>query len=93
LLLFSPFYPSANVPFHLFPRKSVNHVRNQSKQPTFSFIVCHRGLGLGQVFPNFLRPCTSSAFRYMSMFPKISYDNKAEENKNIDIFTVPISIY
>jgi len=31
-LLFSPFYRSANVPFHLFPRKSVNHVMNQSKQ-------------------------------------------------------------
>jgi len=68
-LLFSPFYHSTNVPFHLFPRKSVNHVRNQSKQPTFSFIVCRRGLGLGQEFPNFLRPCTPSVFRYMRMFP------------------------
>jgi len=42
---------------------------NQSKQPTFLFIVYRRGLGLGQVFSNFLRPCTPSAFRYMSMFP------------------------
>ena len=66
-LLYAPFYRSANVPFHLFPRKSVNHVRNQSKQPTFSFIVCRRSLG--QEFPNFLRPCTPSEFRYMSMFP------------------------
>jgi len=49
--------------------KQVNHVRNQSKQPTFSFIVCRRGLGLGQVFPSFLRPCTPSGFRYMSIFP------------------------
>jgi len=69
LLLFSPFYCSANVPFHLIPRKSVKHVRKQSKQPTFSFIVCGRGFGLGQVFPSFLRPCTPSGFRYMSMFP------------------------
>jgi len=61
----------------------VNHVRNQTKQPTFSFIVCRRVLGLGQVFPNFLRPCTPSGFRYMSMFPKIYYDKKAEENKQI----------
>ena len=38
LLLFSPFYRSANVPFHLFPRKSVNHVTNQPKQPTFSYL-------------------------------------------------------
>jgi len=48
---------------------AMSHVRNQSKQPTFSFIVCHRGLGLGQVFPSFLRPCTHSGFRYMSVFP------------------------
>jgi len=39
-LLFSPFYRSANVLFHLFPRKSVNYVMNQSKQQTLSFIVC-----------------------------------------------------
>jgi len=85
LLLFSAFYRSANIPFHMFPRKSVNHVRNQSKQPTFSFTVCRRGLGLGQVFPNFLRPCAPSGFRYMSMFPKLSCDKKAEENKKIDL--------
>jgi len=46
-LLFSPFYRSANVLFHLFPRKSVNRVMNQSQQPTLSFIVwrCRQGLG------------------------------------------------
>jgi len=50
----------------------VNHVRNQSKQQTLSFIVCRccAGLGLGKVFPNFLWPCT----------PKISYEKKVEEN-------------
>jgi len=31
LLLLSPFYRSANVPFHSFRRKSMNHVRSQSK--------------------------------------------------------------
>ena len=31
--------------FHLFPRKPVNHVMNQSKQQALSFIVCRRGLG------------------------------------------------
>jgi len=40
LLLFSSFYRSANVQFHLFPRKTVNYVMNQSKQQTLSFIVC-----------------------------------------------------
>jgi len=37
----------------------------QSKQQTLLFIVCRccAGLGLGQVFPNFLWPCTPSAFR------------------------------
>jgi len=52
-LLFCPFYRSANVPFHLFPHKSVNHVRNQPKQPTFSFIVCRRGLGLDKYSQTF----------------------------------------
>jgi len=33
-LLFSPFHRSDKVPFGLFPRKSVNHVTNQSKQTT-----------------------------------------------------------
>jgi len=42
---------------------------NQSKQQTLSFVVCRRGLGLGQVFPNFLWPCTPSAFRCMNMYP------------------------
>ena len=59
----------------------MNHVRNQSKQPTFSFIVCRRGLGLGQVFSNFLRPCAPSGFRCRSIIPKISYDKKADENR------------
>jgi len=31
LLLFSPFFHSNSVPFHFFPRKSVNHIMNQSK--------------------------------------------------------------
>jgi len=57
-----------NLPFHLFPRKSVNHVMNQSKKQTHLLIVFRRGLGLGQVFPNFLWPSTSSAFRYMKMY-------------------------
>jgi len=49
----------------------VNHVKNQSKQQTLSFIVCRcwPGLGLGQVFPNFLWPCIPSAYRWMSMYP------------------------
>jgi len=29
LLLLSPLYRSANVPYHMFPRNSVNHVMNQ----------------------------------------------------------------
>jgi len=47
LLLFSPFYRSANVLFHLFLGKPVNHVMNQSKQQTLSFIVsrCRWGSG------------------------------------------------
>jgi len=47
LLLFSPFYRSVDDLFHLFPRKPVNHVMNQSKQQILSFIVfgCRRGLG------------------------------------------------
>jgi len=49
------FCGSANVPFHLFPRKSVNHVMNQSKQQTLSFIVClcrwGLGVGFGEGFP------------------------------------------
>ena len=36
----------------------MNHVKNHSKQPTLSIIVCRRGLALGQVFSNCLRPCT-----------------------------------
>jgi len=38
----------------------VNHAKNQSKQQTLLFIVCRcfPGLSLGQVFPNFLWPCT-----------------------------------
>jgi len=47
----------------------MNYVRNEPKQPTLSFIVCRRGLGLGRVLPNFFRPCIPSAFRYMSMYP------------------------
>jgi len=47
----------------------MNHVMNQSKQETLSFIVCRRGLGSGQVFPNFLWSCTPSAYRYMNMYP------------------------
>jgi len=35
---------------------------NQPKQQTLSFIVGRRGLGLGQVFPNFLWPCTLQNF-------------------------------
>jgi len=48
LLLFSPFYRSANVLFHLFPRKPVNHVMNQSKQQILSFIVCRGEHGQDQ---------------------------------------------
>jgi len=48
LLLFSLSYRSANVLFHLFPHKAVNHVMNQSKQETLSFIVCHCRRGLGR---------------------------------------------
>jgi len=47
LLLFSLFYRSANVLFHLFARKPVKHVMNQSKQQTLSFIVCRCRRGLG----------------------------------------------
>ena len=53
----------------LFPRKLVNHVINQSKQQTLSFIVCRRGLRLGKVFPSLLWPRTLSAFRDMNMYP------------------------
>jgi len=56
---------------------------NQAKQQTLSFIVGRRGLGLGQVFPNFLWQCTPSAFRYMHITSKNFYDKKAEgNNKN-----------
>ena len=89
-LLFSLFYRSANVPFYLFPRKSVNHVRNQPKQPTHLFIVCRRGLGLGQVFPNFLRPCTPSAFRYMSINLKFLVTKRLGKTTKIYL---PISIH
>ena len=89
-LLFSLFYRSANVPFYLFPRKSVNHVRNQPKQPTLLFIVCRRGLGLGQVFPNFLRPCTPSAFRYMSIHLKFLVTKRLGKTTKIYL---PISIH
>jgi len=55
LLLFFPFYRYVKVLFHLFPRKSLNHVMNQSKKQTLSLItvVCCCGVRLGQVFPNF----------------------------------------
>jgi len=39
LQLFFPFYRYAKVPFHLFPRKSLNHVVNQSQQQTLSFFL------------------------------------------------------
>jgi len=42
---------------------------NQAEQQTLLFIVCRRGLGLGQIFPNFLWRCTPSAFRYMNIYP------------------------
>jgi len=42
---------------------------NQPKQQTLSFIVCRPGLGLGQVFPNFLWSCAPSTFHYMNMHP------------------------
>ena len=88
LLLFSPFYRSANVPFHLFPRKSVNHVKNQSKQPTLSFIVCRRGFGLGQVgySQTFSGHVPLQHFVIWACTSKTSYDKKAEEN-NKNIFT------
>jgi len=66
LLLFFPFYHHANVPFHLLPRKSVNHVMNHPKQQTLSFVVSRRGLG--QVFPNFLWQSAPSTFRFVNMY-------------------------
>jgi len=41
---------------------------NQPKQQTLSFVVGRRDIGLGQVFPNVLWPCTPSAFRFMNMY-------------------------
>ena len=52
--MFFPFYHYANVAFHLFPRKSLNHVVNQPKQQALAFAVGRHGLGLVQVFPNIL---------------------------------------
>ena len=52
--MFFPFYHCANVVFHLFPSKSLNHVVNQPKQQALAFTVGRHGLGLVQVFPNIL---------------------------------------
>jgi len=54
LLLLSPFYRSANVPFHSFRRKSMNRVRSQSKhrvaslsflEPEFEILHFFKALG------------------------------------------------
>ena len=39
-----------------------------------------RNDAINQGFPTFIWPCTHSAFRQMSMYPKISYGEKAEKN-------------
>ena len=56
---------------------SVSLVSTQISEPCYEssratdtfIIVCRRGLGLGQIFPNFLWRCTPSAFRYMNIYP------------------------
>ena len=88
--LSSSFYRSANVPFHLFPHKSVIHIMNQSSKHfhTRTFRVCHshRGLGLDLGF-RFSYNRYSQTFSGHGMYsfsisinehvpPKFSYDKK-----------------
>ena len=94
LLLFCLFYRYANVPFHfhLFPRKSVNHVMNQSKQQTLSIYAVSQRFRFRTSFSKHslaMYPFSISLYEHVSL--KFLMTKKTEANKQT-IFT-NISIY